>query len=268
MQQTIKKIRSYRARLGTLQLIKLLGLIILAKLLARKFSSLSAKWSFQKLTLPIVSHPVFIRIGTTDVEVLQQVLLDHEYEFTLPITPAVIIDAGANIGFASVYFANKYPDARIIALEPDPSNFKLLQMNTVAYPQIKALNMALWNESKPINLFSPQGGHSGFRTLEKSDDSLQHYGKTDAITIDDLLQQYKLDFIDILKMDIEGAEREVFQSSANWINQVKVFMVELHESYKPGCTEAFNTAVAGFQPIITQKGETLLCLRGAPARLK
>jgi hypothetical protein len=106
MFRILKKIQIYHRRFGFVRLIIILFLLLLAKVLARRFVKLSTNWREQSLTLAGVKHPVYVRPGTTDIEVMQQVLLDYEYDFKLPGRPQVIVDAGANIGLASVYFAN------------------------------------------------------------------------------------------------------------------------------------------------------------------
>src|SRR6266404_7744998 len=65
-------------------------------------------------------HPVYLRIGTTDLTVYRQVFIERQYEHSLPISPKVIVDAGANIGLSAVFFANKYPDSLVFAVEPSP----------------------------------------------------------------------------------------------------------------------------------------------------
>jgi FkbM family methyltransferase len=262
MFRILKKIQIYHRRFGFVRLVKILYLLFLAKVLARRFVKLSTNWRVQSLTLAgVVKHPVYIRPGTTDIEVMQQVLLDYEYDFKLPGRPQVIVDAGANIGLASVYFANRYPDAIIVSLEPDHSNFKLLEMNTAAYPQIRAVNAALWSENKQLNLFSPNGAHSGFCTLEKNSGSLQECGAVPAVTLDSLMHTQGLAMIDLLKLDIEGAEKEVFENSSGWIDKVNILLIELHDHYKPGCSRAFQEATEKFQPEIVSKGETILRMR-------
>src|ERR1700721_2914473 len=72
-----------------------------------------------------IKYPVYIRIGTTDATVLRQVLVEKHYDVPCQIAPQTIVDAGANIGFSAIYFANKYPEATIIALEPESSIFHL-----------------------------------------------------------------------------------------------------------------------------------------------
>jgi FkbM family methyltransferase len=263
MFRILRKIRQYRARLGFFPLLKILFLIVLAKMFGRRFVRFTTGWPVQKISLPGIAHPVCVRPGTTDIEVLQQVLLDHEYEFTLPVVPEVIIDAGANIGLASVYFANLFPHATIVAIEPDASNFAMIQKNLAAYPQVRPLHAALWGEDKQLNLFYPKGGHCGFRTLDGSGVELTECGQVGAVTLQSLMQTMQLKSIDLLKIDIEGAEREVFQNSAAWIDKTRMMMVELHDACQPGCNDAFQSAVKKFNPKLSTKGETTLCLLAA-----
>src|ERR1017187_162770 len=62
-----------------------------------------------------IRHPVHIRVRTTDLSVFNDVLVREEYAFDLPCSPKTIVDAGANIGMASLFYAHRYPEARIIA---------------------------------------------------------------------------------------------------------------------------------------------------------
>jgi hypothetical protein len=79
--------------------------------------------------------PVRLRVRTTDVFVYRDTI-QGQYGFDLPFQPRVILDAGANIGLTSVYFAKKYPHARIVAIEPEASNFDVLTRNVRPYPSI------------------------------------------------------------------------------------------------------------------------------------
>jgi FkbM family methyltransferase len=256
--RTLKKIQRYHKSLKSWQLVKLLFFIALTKIFAKHLAKIFAAWPVQKFTLAGYPHPVFIRPGTTDIEVMQQVLLDNEYDFKMPVVPRVIVDAGANIGLAAVYFAKVFPNATIIAIEPDRSNYDLIVRNTEGYQQIKALQMALWNSDGEINIFDPHGGHCGFRTGEGNAGSIEAVAKTPAITVDSLMRKYGFEKIELLKLDIEGAEREVLNSSSGWINQVDVIMVELHDYFQAGCGEAFYKATENFQSEIVTKGGTIL----------
>jgi FkbM family methyltransferase len=194
-------------------------------------------------------HPFFLRIPSSDVPTYRQVFIDQEYKVSAGIQPEVIIDAGANIGLASIYFANKYPNARIISIEPELSNFELLERNVAPYPQITAVQAALWHRNEEIDLVDPGLGKWGFMTEEKGSAEIVCSSPCHAVTamtVDKIMTDYNLTKIDILKIDIEGAEREVFSDSSPWIDKVNSLIIELHERMKAGCNRSFYCGSNGF----------------------
>jgi FkbM family methyltransferase len=207
-----------------------------------------------------IERPVYLRIGTTDLAVFRQVFIERHYEFSLSTSPRVIIDAGANIGLSAVFFANKYPDATIIAIEPAESNFQALVKNTLPYSQVKRVHAALWKENGRISLMDPGEGDHGFQTMKDDNTSARNLGLVTARTLDSLLSEMNLEHVDILKIDIEGSEKEVFEDCSRWIRKVEAIMVELHDDVKPGCGKAFAAATADFAQELS-KGETLLRTR-------
>jgi FkbM family methyltransferase len=197
---------------------------------------------------PSIKHPVHLRIRTSDVPVFKQIIVNREYDFGFPLLEnAVIIDAGANIGMASVYFANKFPTARIIALEPDPSNFAMLEKNVRPYPQIRPINAALWEQSTSVRIAHQEWGAAG-RTCEPDESGVIH-----AITITELCHSLELDHIDLLKADIEGAEKDIFENSSEWIDKVDRILIELHDRCVQGCSQSFFGATRDFS--LQHRGE-------------
>lgn len=188
-------------------------------------------------------YPIYLRNSTIDVGVYREICEKKEYDFCCKEEPKYIIDAGANIGMASIYFANKYKEAKIIAIEPEEENYKLLKLNTEKYSNITVINAALWNASGEIELFDVGVENVGFM-IETDVSSIRLATKnfkqlTKTITIDEIIHDFNIDNIDILKIDIEGAEKELFESCENWINKVKLIIAELHERKKKGCNKAF-----------------------------
>jgi FkbM family methyltransferase len=228
-------------------------------LVALYFSKTRAWHPLYILRIPGIKHPVHLRFGTSDAWVLKEVLLDGEYDFLPPVSPVVIVDAGANIGLTAIFFANKFPNAIIYALEPEESNFEMLKTNTSKYSQIRPFKTALWNQTKPISLVNPDCGHWGFTTTDGGSAGHEHLKLTDAVTLDNFMYKMNLEKIDIFKIDIEGAEKEVFESSGKWIGKVRIVMAELHDSHRPGCSRAFYEATNEFQPEII-KGQTVMRL--------
>ena len=86
-------------------------------------------------------------------------------DFEVEKPPRTLVDAGANIGLASLYFANRFPSANIIAIEPEQSNFDLLRKNVAPYETITPIRAALWHENGIIKLVDPERlGKWGFMT--------------------------------------------------------------------------------------------------------
>lgn len=197
---------------------------------------------------PDVRHPFYLRVPSTDVSAFEQIFIHQEYDFDVSRSPRTIVDAGANVGLASIYFANRFPDARVIAIEPEASNFEVLQRNVLPYGNIVPLRAALWHENRRINLVDPALGHWGFMTQAgEGEESLgRMLDQVQGMTIDRIMADHGLDHIDILKIDVEGAEREVFRDPTPWLDQVDALIVELHERLKPGCNRAFYNGTTGF----------------------
>jgi len=91
--------------------------------------------------------------------------------------------------------------------------------------------------------------------------SAENEGGVDGVTVADLLNDFGVAEIDILKMDIEGSEKEVFEGSCPWLSKVKMLIIELHERMRPGVEAAFFSAIAPHDFKISAKGEHLILIR-------
>lgn len=199
--------------------------------------------------VPELRHPLHFRLRNSDVTLLRSIFLEGEYDWSFLKRPRVIVDAGANIGFTSVLFANRYPEARIIAIEPESSNCELLRKNSADYPQIEVIQAALWKERTTLRISDPGGGNWAFRTKEVNESDLvrPNLSLVQACTLDEVLAHCGIEFVDLLKIDIEGSEKEVFECSEAWIGRVGVIVIELHDSLKAGCSEAVHAAAKEFE---------------------
>jgi FkbM family methyltransferase len=180
-----------------------------------------------------------------DMPLFGNILVDHEYDFDVPFPVRTIIDAGANIGLASVYFANTFPTARIIAIEPEVGNFRMLVRNTQAYPNVTPIQMALWKSDGQLSvgLPDPPTGASGEWSFVVSNSGS---GQTvEALTLETITRRFAISFVDILKIDIEGPEKEVFEA-CDWANSVGFVMIETHDRFRDGCGAAVDSALVGF----------------------
>lgn len=204
-----------------------------------------------KATIPGSAKTILLRLGTTDVAAFEHVFVNDEYGFSLSQPPTVIIDAGANVGMSAVYFAQRYPTAKIIAIEPEPSNFAILRKNADLFPRIIPINAALWSHDNGVRMNDVGGGHWA---MQVADSSSSFLGLTKSVTLKGLLRQLGIEHADLLKLDVEGAEREILQDSLDWITRVSVICAELHDRFRPGCSTAYNLATAEF-PIRWRRGE-------------
>lgn len=192
------------------------------------------------------SSPIHLRPNSSDILVFHQVFTFKGYDLNLGFNPKIIIDAGANIGLTSVYFNKKYPQSKIIAIEPEKSNFELLKINCNNYKNIISYKRALSNEPNlNINVVDIGYGNWGFITeIDNSTISLKTVDSVETITIDEVMKENNLEFIDLLKIDIEGAEKELFESNyENWLPKTKSIVIELHDSMKIGSSKNFFEAI-------------------------
>lgn len=196
---------------------------------------------------PLVGRPVTLRLGTSDLATYEKIFTDREYHFEPHRSPKVILDAGANIGLASLFFSARFPEAKIIAIEPEDSNFALLVKNTAAFPRIIPIQAALWGEDTRVNVVDPGLDKWGFQARDAEEacpDVVCHV--VAGMTVDRIMREHNLDFIDILKMDIEGGEIEVFNSGGAWLDRVGLLVAELHERYRPGCDSSLEQVAGSF----------------------
>lgn len=204
--------------------------------------------------LPELNETIYLRHNTSDVKTFDKVFLEDEYDFKPKHPPRYIIDAGANIGAASVYLAHLYPTAQIISLEPEKSNFEILIKNTENYKNISCLNKALWYINEPLTIKNPEANKESFEIQQNNMSTGENI--VESTTINQLLMDYNISNIDILKIDIEGSEKEVFSFNTEWLKKVSLIFIEFHNRKKSGCRESFFTATETFIEKIYQKGET------------
>lgn len=155
-------------------------------------------------------------------------------------SPTFIIDGGANIGIASLYFLNRYPSASIVAVEPSPANFEILRKNLSPYgKRVTLIQGAIWKGSGRLVL---ESGVEEWRTSVRAADDGQS-GSVEAFTLPELMA-YGNGTVDLLKLDIEGSESEVFGPEAQeWLPAVRNIAIELHSKH---CADRFFGALTGY----------------------
>jgi len=172
---------------------------------------------------------LLLRAFTGDLFVFFEVMSMGAYGIPEAVLPRdqvkVIIDCGANIGLTSLYLAAHYPHAHIYSIEPDAENFELLGLNTRAEPRITPIRAAVVGRSCRTVRLSTGGESWKHHVVESSEGA-----DVPALTIEQILEEYKLRHIDLLKVDIEGAEADVFRNGS-FLDRVGFIIVELHGEY-------------------------------------
>jgi FkbM family methyltransferase len=194
----------------------------------------------------IASEKLHIRTSTPDLKVAASSLIHGEYDPIQCDNPSVIIDVGANVGTSAVYFTKRYPNAKVLAIEPEQENYSILLRNTKKYQNIIPIRTALWGEKSTRAIQDRLTGPWGYTLAETTNKTKSTDQRVECTTIDALLNDYNLNHIDILKMDIEGSEKSVFEHCESWIDKVNIIVAELHDRICMGCDRAFYLATKDF----------------------
>ena len=200
--------------------------------------------------------------GETSDEVVGNEILE-EGKYVLPMEdfqPKVIIDCGSNIGYSTLYFANTYPDAQIYAIEPEKINFKFLQYNTIFYDNIHLINSAVWGKESFVRLESTELGEMGYMTVETGEDDPNAFKAT---TIGKLIYENGINEIDLLKIDVEGAEKEIFGAEGvdDWLSKVKVLSLVIHDELKSGASFEVFKAISKYKWNFSTRNNVLTFIR-------
>lgn len=205
------------------------------------------------------SKDLLLRNNTTDFSIFRQIFISKDYDLNFIFEPETIIDAGAYTGLSTVFFALKYPKCKIISIEPDSDNYLLLEKNVKNLTNVISLNKALWSESTNLTIIKPDNYHKdSISVIENYTDS---NNVIKSVCIADLIKTHDLKKIDILKMDIEGAEFNVFSRNYHWIDLVRVIIIELHDYNKEGASSAFFKVISNLGFSVLLRGENLICFR-------
>jgi FkbM family methyltransferase len=200
-----------------------------------------------ELNLKDIAHPITLRGIKNDMLAFYEVFVLEGYKLKLNFKPSIIIDGGANIGLTTIFYKNQYPDAKIITIEPDKSNFELLEKNLKFYSNIFNINTGLWNKNSLIKIVDKYGfGKSGLVTEEYNKDNSESNQSNilKTITVDEIVNDFKIQRIDILKLDIETSEKYLFSENyTNWLSITKVVIIELHEWIEKDSSKPFWEAI-------------------------
>lgn len=213
----------------------------------------------------IGGRSIAIRARTTDLSVAIDSLLE-EYEPLAALLPpnfdGLIVDAGAYIGTASIRLSEMYPEATVVAIEPSSRNFSMLSRNTQRFPSIHLEKAALSDSAgTTVQLRDPHSREWGFTIVPSMTNDAG--GSVDietvvTISLVEIEKKYRKK-IGLLKLDVEGQEKQLFTTADATLKSVPVIFVELHERTVPGCEQAFRS-FSGNREVRDTGGEKHLSL--------
>ena len=179
---------------------------------------------YQKTNTTVFGVPVEVNDVCTLLGDVKEIIDKSIYMFKAEGNQPVIIDCGANIGMSVVYFKRLYPESTVIAFEPDPTLFGMLSKNieNFSFNSVQLNQAAVWIDENGIS-FRSEGGHSG-RISDLDDD--ENIVSVPTVRLRNILESN--DAIDMLKMDIEGAEADVLFDCGILLDKCRHVFIEYH----------------------------------------
>lgn len=220
-------------------LAKNIGLAASLRLAAFRALSLTRPvrivWKGTPLTVRSSSPDLDVAVASLgpEFEPLQDVL-DRDYD-------GLIVDAGGYIGTAALALARLFPRARIVTLEPSSENFRILSENVRAAANIVPVEAALVASVRGRTALSNRGtGQWGYTIVENPQGPMSEtIEEVDTITLDEIRAEFNNTPIGLLKLDIEGGEKDLFEKAGPALAEIHAIFVELHDRILPGCDAAF-----------------------------
>lgn len=178
---------------------------------------------YTKTSVTLHGHQITVPDAASYHFMHHEIFKEEIYKFTTLNPNAYIIDGGANIGLASIYFKLLYPNSKIISFEPDSSIFEILKSNIESFnfSNIELIQKGLWNENKELSFIS-EGADAGL--IAEIDKTIEPTDRIEVVSLKSYLNQ-KVDF---LKLDIEGAETVVLKDIEDDLIKVERIFIEYH----------------------------------------
>lgn len=163
----------------------------------------------------------------------REIFIHQIYYFESSLSNPLIIDAGAHIGLSTLYFKHLYPQAQILAFEPNPTNFALLEKNVQQnhLENVTLYQKALSKHTGKANFFADKTDWQWLSTSSLIENAWNGQQKTQPFTVETTrLDQYLVNLarVDLLKLDVEGAETNVIMSIRDQLEKIQNLIFEFH----------------------------------------
>jgi len=207
-----------------------------------------------------LAHPLSLRGGRSDFFVFGQIFVEEEFAPLRNHDISRIVDLGGNIGLASVWLLNTFPRAQVVAIEANPENYPSLDANLGPYgDRATVVQGGVWWRRTPLTLVRRQNESDAYVREP-------HAGETPAEVMEgwdvpSLMTYAGFTHIDLLKIDIEGAEVDLLLHAERWLPQVRNLSIELHG---PESEAALDRALASYTCQRQVRGELTFCMNLKP----
>jgi FkbM family methyltransferase len=226
----------------------------------------------RRIRIPSGSRSVYLRPGTTDVDVFEQIFVQRQYDMrSFPHFKSLshhrpedilILDCGAYTGLSTIWFAETFPGARVYAVEPDAENYATLVRNTRDLPNVTPVNAAVWDRECRLVVDNPGPDVPKWsvRIAESDEDRTT---TVEAVTIAKLVASAGNHSCIIVKLDVEGGESAVFRGNTEWLAATNVLLIELHDWLYPWqySSRNFFSAILKHYFDVLLLGENLICFQ-------
>jgi len=180
---------------------------------------------FTVKTFPLQNADISLRAGTSDAVVYYETFLGlYHIPPRLPAKVETLLDLGANIGLTAAHYCALFPTCKIIAVEPDPACVELAVQNTLPWrDRCRIESAAVWKDNGGVTFGTSKGNEYGGAIGGKGEQF-----QVKSVTINSLIDKLEVDYVDFVKMDIEGCEELLIRTENNWTRRVRSLLVELH----------------------------------------
>ena len=203
--------------------------------------------------------PIWLRPRSSDIRVAFEIFITRELEMPWPLAqaPTTIIDGGANVGYATLALKHRWPDAFIVAVEPDLDNCIVLRKNVQSLSNVVLLQKGIWGSQCHLRVKTDPAAAAWSLQFEPVNENTP--GSVGSETVSDLIGRLPGNHCDLLKLDIEGAETNIFsQPDLSWIGQVSVILIETHGA---AARSVVCRAADRFGLKVSQAGEKIMLSR-------
>ncbi|HNR06416.1 MAG TPA: FkbM family methyltransferase [Saprospiraceae bacterium] len=186
---------------------------------------LLGKSNGQEINFQFHGNDLFLRKNEADLAVFESVFQHKHHRSVVKLFNDyyVIVDLGSNIGLTLIDYAEEYKNAKIYGVELDFDNYEIAKKNINSFRNIFLINAGIWNEDGWVHYEGKDP-----QSFAISDSAIGT--KVPSITMTSLIKKFGLKKIDYLKMDIEGAEYQIFKKDIDWLYLVECLNIEIHDT--------------------------------------